>query len=333
MSMSKSIVAFASKCRRKIAYEATRHSQTVRESSTKLQAQAERPETSQLRIASAIQAGQPYLQSRFGLTELECLTDVLVERSVHLSAPVRKYLEFFRVFPDVTAFNRKRAWQLSGIFPDTPELYRRFGGAYLDAAESIDTLVPFNMAWEQTARRACCPQSDLLHPRALEPFFFSDPWTAALEGKRVLVINPFVKLIEQQYARRKEIWQDPRMLPKFELVTVQAVQTLGFETAGYADWFAAFDDMRRQVDGVGDFDVALIGAGAYGLPLGAHVKSLGRVALHVGGILQFYFGVSGERWSESLHHEYGRFVNASWVRPDRAVRPPGLDGSGDGRYW
>jgi hypothetical protein len=33
-----------------------------------------------------------------------------------------------------------------------------------------------------------------------------------------------------------------------------------------------------------EFDVALIGAGAYGLPLAACVKRLGKKAIHMGGV-------------------------------------------------
>ena len=35
-----------------------------------------------------------------------------------------------------------------------------------------------------------------------------------------------------------------------------------------------------------DFEVALIGCGAYGLPLAAHVKRLGKKAVHLGGATQ-----------------------------------------------
>ena len=45
-----------------------------------------------------------------------------------------------------------------------------------------------------------------------------------------------------------------------------------------------------------DFEIAIIGAGAYGLPLGAFIKKIGRQAIHLGGATQILFGVRRARW-------------------------------------
>ena len=42
-----------------------------------------------------------------------------------------------------------------------------------------------------------------------------------------------------------------------------------------------------------DFDVALIGCGAYGFPLAAKLKTAGKQAIHLGGVLQALFGIKG----------------------------------------
>ena len=47
-----------------------------------------------------------------------------------------------------------------------------------------------------------------------------------------------------------------------------------------------------------DYDICLIGAGAYGFPLAAHVKRKGKKAIHLGGALQLLFGVKGKRWED-----------------------------------
>ena len=53
--------------------------------------------------------------------------------------------------------------------------------------------------------------------------------------------------------------------------------------------------MENEID-KHDYEVCLIGCGAYGLPLAAHVKKQGKKAIHIGGALQLLFGIMGKRW-------------------------------------
>ena len=61
------------------------------------------------------------------------------------------------------------------------------------------------------------------------------------------------------------------------------------------------------------FDIALIGCGAYGLPLAGHVKRLGKIGIHMGGCLQLLFGIKGKRWDNNP--SVNKFYNDNWVRP------------------
>jgi glycerol-3-phosphate dehydrogenase len=53
-----------------------------------------------------------------------------------------------------------------------------------------------------------------------------------------------------------------------------------------------------------DYDVALIGCGAYGLPLASHVKRKGKQSIHLGGGLQLLFGIKGKRWDDNPEVKY-----------------------------
>ena len=70
-----------------------------------------------------------------------------------------------------------------------------------------------------------------------------------------------------------------------------------------------------------EFDIALLGCGAYGLPLAAHVKRLGRKSVHIGGACQVLFGIKGLRWDG--HELISRLYNEHWVRPRETERPAG----------
>ena len=52
------------------------------------------------------------------------------------------------------------------------------------------------------------------------------------------------------------------------------------------------------------FDIAIIGCGAYGLPLAAKLKKEGRQAIHLAGVTQLMFGIKGKRWEENEAFTY-----------------------------
>lgn len=80
----------------------------------------------------------------------------------------------------------------------------------------------------------------------LEPFWSENPWTKALEGKKVLVIHPFAKSIIKQYEKRNRIFPHREILPKFaSLDVIQAVQSIG-GVCEYNDWFEALYSMESK---------------------------------------------------------------------------------------
>ena len=173
-----------------------------------------------------------------------------------------------------------------------------------------------------------------------DPFVTSRPWSRVLKGKKVVVIHPFAELIEAQYARRSDLFDNKDVLPDFELRTVKAVQSLGGDNQGFKDWFDALEWMKREI-GKADFDICLIGCGAYGFPLAAHVKKIGKQAVHFGGGLQLMFGIKGIRWKkpqialdvglpEDCYLKY--FSNPAWVSPD-AYRTVHSDKVENNCYW
>lgn len=80
-------------------------------------------------------------------------------------------------------------------------------------------------------------------------------------------------------------------MPEFELKVLKAVQTLaGGQDDRFTDWFEALDYMYCEALKM-EFDVAIIGCGAYGMPLAAKLKQAGKKAVHLGGVTQILFGI------------------------------------------
>lgn len=221
---------------------------------------------------------------------------------------------------------------LSGFFPNNfdEDYLARYSTIQADAISSTDILISFCKCYEEYILKKYCHNN--LEMITFDTFGdISNSWTKELAEKKVLVIHPFATLIEQQYQNREFLYKDKEYLPEFELKTIQAVQSLGgICNEGYLDWFEALDAMKHKMNCI-DYDVALIGCGAYGLPLASEAKKNGKVAIHMGADLQLLFGIKGKRWDTEYvgNHLY----NDYWVYPGEEYRPISYKNVEDGCYW
>ncbi len=226
----------------------------------------------------------------------------------------------------------KRLRSNAGVFPATMEQFQLFFERYKDGLESVDLLALINDSIQRkiisdnpSDRRILCAVS------SLESYLHPYPWSQHLAGRRVLVVHPFAESIQSQYDNhRKALFTNPSVLPEFELKTLMPPQTVSTNDCGFKSWSGALADLEKKV-AAEEFDVALIGCGAYGFPLGAYVKSLGKVAIHLGGAAQLLFGISGKRWSE--WPVFRSVMTDAWRPPLESERPPGWEKIEGGCYW
>lgn len=228
----------------------------------------------------------------------------------------------------------------AGFYPASPETISRFGELMIKDSKEVDLLG----SWVESEKIMLpyLQKSKFTYLRFLEPFWTSNPWTKALEGKNVLVIHPFAKSIISQYQRREKLFKTPDTLPEFKsLKVIPAIQSLGKGDSRFKDWFEALDWMKCEIDKV-DYDICLIGCGAYGFPLAAHVKRQGKKAIHLGGALQLLFGIRGNRWDDPNYGvnewgipvgKYSDLVNEFWVRPSKDETPSASSNVEGGCYW
>ena len=219
---------------------------------------------------------------------------------------------------------------LSGVFPTDDETLNRFCTLYTDCVQKIDLLALWDVGAEREVIAGC--QGTLFAKlRALEPYYHPRPWSAALAGKRVLVVHPFKDTILRQYARREELFPGTDILPEFASLTViRAVQGLAGQETGYASWFDALEAMESQMDAV-DYDVAITGAGAYSMPLAIHARDTGHAAIQMSGATQLLFGIRGKRWD--THPQISRLYNDAWVRPAENEGIANREVVEGGSYW
>lgn len=217
----------------------------------------------------------------------------------------------------------------SGVFPADEKTILKFSQLMLCELQEVDVLGSWRS--EEALLGRYLRQAAFVPLGSLEPYFAADPWSELLAGRRVLVVHPFKDSIEKQYKKRHLLFADVRVLPEFgSLSVVQALQSTIGNAVPFDDWFTALDWLKTQVDRI-DYDVAIIGCGAYGLPLAAHIKRRGRIAIHLGGATQLLFGIMGRRWES--HPVICRLANEHWVRPSNQERPANAELIDKASYW
>lgn len=226
---------------------------------------------------------------------------------------------------------KKEAHQYSGIFPVNAELLSQFAQVYSKSISSVDLLGFWHTSFQPRLLSEFHSHLKLAPLSALEPYLHAAPWSAALAGRRVLVVHPFSTSIGLQYrTRRGKLFDNTLVLPDFSLQVLNPPQTLAPFTGGYRNWIDALNDLTEKVL-QHQFDVALLGCGAYGLPLGAAIKAAGKQAIHLGGALQVLFGIRGKRWEKIP--TIAALMNEHWVRASKEETPFFASLVDEGCYW
>lgn len=284
------------------------------------------------KVTKLLRSDRPFLVSRFGGTELNSS----LPRHLRKSRPLSFWLEYhLGLTPDFLPYREtqetlENLHHSSGVFPATIDELASFSDIYLSASPAIDLLGSGLRVEQYTHLNADCEKVWMMD---LNPFLHPESsWTRALAGKKILVVHPFVASIQHQLGKRDRIFDDPTLIPEAEFQFLAPPQAYGGSPTDGESWTTNLLDMKAQVEKM-DFDVAILGCGAYGLPLGAHIKKIGKQAIHIGGLVQILFGIIGTRWEGDSWFQ--ALVNEHWIRPLDCDKPPGFAKGERGQtpYW
>ena len=237
-----------------------------------------------------------------------------------------KFPKIFKLLFKKTIFKRMFIW--SGFYPVSEENIKKFSSLYINELSNTDVLASWRM--EEKLIPEVKKIKYKIKLRELEPYYSNNPWTNLLRNKKVLIIHPFTETIISQYKIRDKIFDNKLILPEFEIDTIKAVQSLSGNDKRFNNWFDSLEYMKDEITKK-NFDIALIGCGAYGLPLASHVKKLGKIGIHMGGCLQLLFGIKGKRWDNDPIIQ--KMYNVNWVRPKDIDKPKNYLKVEDGCYW
>ena len=283
-------------------------------------------------IREKLLSPKPCMLSRFGAVEIGCVVNYL--GIYHQKRKIIKYIKgeaFHWWWEEETMYPMRNN---AGFFSATPELLKRFSEMMIEDMPLIDILASWRFEEEYFSKELQNAYKIDFEP--YNPVWSYVPWTAALENKKVLVVHPFAETIQKQYLRKELIHKNPKVLPTFDLQTIKAIQTIGNQGDNrFETWFDALEFMKSEIDKK-DYDICLLGCGAYGLPLAAHIKRSRKKAVHLGGSLQLLFGIRGARWENSNYnatYNYSKLMNDFWVKPSATETPSKAQQVEEGCYW
>jgi len=251
----------------------------------------------------------------------------------------------------------------AGLYPTDKATIETFIKVYLESLRSIDVFASWNdrfidfeyglyssyISPSNISPSYISPRGGIVELTALESFYIAREhwWQTLFAGRCILVISPFVDSIQKQLApsKRPQVWRGrwsgfwPDDIA-FKFIRFEHPWSLLSKeeqaTSNLAEFKCFTDKLKRfekEIDSVGDFDIALIGAGCYSLPLCAYIKNTKRrTAFHLGGGLQMMFGVYGGRWN-TASGIFKEYVNDSWIRPSGNEIPAGYKMQEGGAYF
>ncbi len=191
----------------------------------------------------------------------------------------------------------------AGIYYKNEADIKRYNTYYSNALKNSDALATWNdnVLKEQSyfIEKYKLPK---LHYQVIEPFYQIEkniiPFTHYLNDKKILIISPFIDSFIEQMDKQFKLYKNTNIfLPKQKFVYYKSLNTsAGNRIEGHSNWMHTYLQMIKEIKEL-DFDVALVSCGGYGLPICNYIKEhMNKSSIYVGGGLQLFFGVIGNRW-------------------------------------
>jgi hypothetical protein len=232
----------------------------------------------------------------------------------------------------------------SGVCPLTIGTVNKFATLYTAATREIDVHFRWHVSMDSGHKvdQILFPKNQIIvnNLMSLDPWFFTKPYSASFAGKTVLVVSTHAEYIRQQYLRNRTCIFKGRsdILPEFTLKTVTTPlppapedSSLLFNDTLYTwpTWEEVLQSIKVKVLQQGDFDVMLIAAGSFSIPVAVEAKHKGKVAIILGGTMNPFFGLRSARYDSMLHYRSLIYTDCFLRMP----KPAGAKYMENNAYW
>jgi len=295
-------------------------------------------------IKHSIMDNKPIVIGKIGAIELQ-----IIYQTILIS---KKLLDNYH--PQI----RYEAINTAGMHPPNNNTFSIFTQVFLESIKEMNVLASWNdnllqmeeMIWNQFINPI--PMSKeikgVVDLTSLESFYTTPDnwWQNLYKNKTILIISPFTKSISGQleYPQRDKVWSgkwnnfwDKSITFKYITFSHPYATLSKEEQDKYPKSFNdVIEKYKKEINLIGDFDIALVGAGCYSISLCSYIKSqCQRSAFHLGGGLQMMFGVYGNRWFQNGNTSefFKQYMNINWVRPSGDEVPEGFKKQENGAYF
>lgn len=173
------------------------------------------------------------------------------------------------------------------------------------------------------------PHQKRIGAQAVEPFYFVDHpdyhFNDVFKNKKVLIITSHKETTIKQLNKHATIFNKPIFDESTEFHVYKPPQQNGGNHDSNG-WTIHFDKMKNDLEKlkkIFDFDIALVSCGGFGMLISDYIYSeLKSSVMYVGGGLQLYFGIMGNRWK--THPTVSNLVNLNWTSVLEQDKPPTL---------
>lgn len=284
-------------------------------------------------VRTACATGRPMAVGKLGFSEQ-------MWAGLHAALSERTGARQRRAILLTTAFH---ACRQSGVFPRTLDFVQEFSRWYADSVAQVDAAGVNQGSVSAAALTRLDPSAlvlpaDGIEPDRSSPFEAGNDYLDSMRGKRILIVSSAARILadratpevfESVWQKVQRPWFLPGSVESLEFPYIYSSRT----EAQYTDIRSLHESIVREMS-QREFDIALIGAAALGVPLAAAAKRMGKVGISLGGHLQALFGAGGRRWMNDPYWQ-STHMNRAWITlpaPDGIPQEFG-EGPDDGAYW
>ena len=175
----------------------------------------------------------------------------------------------------------------------------------------------------------------------IEPYYYfkneQNILNKILKNKRILIITSHINSVKHQIPFIDKIFYPYKIFENNTFIVLKPPVTYCGKSNNIVDWRDHLNNFYKELDIHKDeFDIALVAAGGYGVFICDYIyTNLKKNPIYIGGALQLFFGIMGNRWKPYFTKEkFIDFPNEYWLeKPLNDDIPKDANKVEDGCYW